>query len=354
MKNLLFYFQLFTALFFIQSSLVFNVDEAYADISIRPKHLKNQQVSPAPQKKVEENLAEQTKEETVEEKVEEKIPAKIVFSTNKISHDINSLEFTQEFAISGFNLPESTTSKSDTNWVYISNVNTSNDTGFISRVKKNGEDIEMNWLTGLTQPTGMLMKGRSIYVASQEKIYIVDSTRAKVTDTLKPKNKNIKNINAIALATDGTLYASDIISGKILKQDGENLIEWFQSDIIKNPNALALLDNKLYVATYGSLLSKNLEPEQYGSIYSIDLFTRELKLLNSSYKLGAIESLHAYNNGFIATSATGKIYYIDEHNRILLLTLSEGITDAYMNNDMLFAVYLKHNRLVAFKVEKKK
>ncbi len=354
MKKTSQYLLFITAFCLIQSCLLLSPQLSNADIVVRPKNIITKKPaiplnSSTNKIQTEEKAQEEPKQST---QVQEK-EVKIVFSTNKVFHTINSLEFTQEFAISGFNLPESVASKASSHWVYVSNVNTSDDTGFISRVKKNGDEVEMNWLTGLTQPTGMIMKDRNIYIASQEKIYIVDSTRAKVTDTLKPKAKNIKNLNAIALDDEGTVYSSDIIAGKIFKQDGENLIEWFQSDLIKHPNALTISGNKLIVATYGSSLSKNLAPDEYGSIYSIDLFTRKIDLFYSSFKLGALESLHPYNNGFIATSATGHVYYIDHDNRILLLTLSDGITDAYISEDTLYIVYLKHNKLVSYKIATK-
>ncbi len=313
------------------------------------------EVSPVFPEKIQNKVQQTVITEKIEEVKEEKpvVEAKILFSTNKIFHTISNIDFKQEWAMSGFSLPESTASKDDTPYIYLSNVNTANDTGFISRIKKDGTDVERHWLTGLTQPTGMLMDDRKLYVASQEKVYIVDTTRAKVTNMLKAKKNDAKNINSIALSKDDILYASDIISGKIYKQDGESLIEWFQSDSIKYPNALAINDTHLLVANYGTSLSKNISEKEYGSIYAIDLFTREVEEISSSYKLGALESIHPYKQGFIVTSVSGQVYYIDKNNRILLLTLSEGITDAYVSSDMLYIVYLKHNRLLAYKIIQK-
>ncbi len=281
------------------------------------------------------------------------IQPKILFSTNKTFQELKSLDFAQEWSISGFNLPESTTSRLDSSWIYVSNVNKSDDSGFISRIKKDGSEIDMNWIKGLTQPTGMLMQGKKLFVASQEKVYVIDSTRGKVSDTIKPKNNKIKNINSIAISEEGTLFASEVTSGIILKQDRGQFIEWFQSDLIRYPNAIAVKGNKLYIATYGSTLSKDLTPAAYGSIYAIDLFTRNIELINSSYRLGPLESMQVYENGLIVTSSKGQIYYIDENNRILLLSISDGITDAYISGDMLYVVFLKHNRLTAYKINKK-
>ncbi len=176
-----------------------------------------------------------------------------------------SAEIKKEWELrEGFKTPESVLYDQKREVLYVSNFDQYNfrtpaASQYISRIGRDGRIKELQWATGLTNPTGMAMHGDRLFVVDRSGVAEIDP------DTGEPAGRNEVPspvfLNDIAIDPSGRVYVSDTGKDVIHRWDGEKWDEWLCAPSIDDPNALLVCDGNLYIGNNGTrrLISAGLE-----------------------------------------------------------------------------------------------
>lgn len=247
-------------------------------------------------------------------------------------------------------MPESILSIPNHDFIYVSVVNTYKKNGFISRYTKDGKLDKEKWVSGLNVPTGSAFYNGKIYVVDVSQVHVIDIETAKIIKTIPSE---AKSLNDITIGKDGVAYISDLTTGRIFRLKNDKIEEWLHSDLFPVPNGVLLDGENLILGSIGDEMSPNLKPEQYGSLFKIDLSNKSVKVIDSAIRLGAIDGVVKFKRGVIASDPMhGKIFYVTDYKKELILESKTSNADIGIDHEaqVLYVPSLFHNKIAAYKI----
>lgn len=270
-------------------------------------------------------------------------------SVPEVTAQISSYRLEQVWATDTLLLtPESVIYDKAREVIYVSNVNQNpwekDDNGFISRVSKTGEILELEWVTGFSGPKGMAIDGNILYVADLDEMLRIDIDKSELIDKIKIDGAS--GLNDITLGENGKIYISDSNGGKIYQfENGEVTI--FHNDAPGRPNGLFMDQGKLFVA-----FSEATEFVNY------DLNTLEKTVI--AEQIGAGDGITPTNepNTYLVSDWNGEIFIIGNETRkqSLLNTKEQSINTADIwfipENNLVLVPTFFDNRVVAYRLIK--
>ena len=275
-------------------------------------------------------------------------------STDKESEELITNDFSVaiKWELDGFKMPESVYASPNHKWLYVSNTNGAAP-GFISRVSKDGVIDNLNWTTGLTAPTGSDIYKNTLYVADQKQVHLINLDNGSIIKSYTDNEAGSLNDLTINQKT-GQVFISDVPGGKIYTIENDKLVVWLQSDKIPFPNGVFVENNTLVVANYGlengeGLMRKEWKPEDFGSLYNIDITSKKVTLITSSNKKGVFDGVTSFNGVLLASSnPTGQLFTFDGDKSYLIDASSKGIADINTDGEIIYAPYIFDNKLIAY------
>ncbi|MEJ6121008.1 hypothetical protein MT390_03785 [Vibrio sp. 2-Bac 85] len=256
----------------------------------------------------------------------------------------------RQWELTGFSQPESIYVSPEHQWIYVSNVN-GQEPGFISKLSKGGVIEQLKWIDGLGMPTGMGMFGSDLYVVDRNQVHIINTETGSITKSVKANGAVM--LNDLTITDKGQVFVGDIAAGKIYTLINNELVVWLEDTNLPHPNGLLAQGNTLVVANMASKLAQQFEPEEYGSIYKINIADKSLQMINSSYRLGGLDGLTELNNSLVVSHfPAGEIYQITDKERTLLGTLDISTADISVDDstDTLFVPFLLKSKVAAYKI----
>ena len=256
----------------------------------------------------------------------------------------------RQWELTGFSQPESIYVSPEHQWIYVSNVN-GQEPGFISKLSKGGVIEQLKWIDGLGMPTGMGMFGSDLYVVDRNQVHIINTETGNMTKSIKANGAVM--LNDLTITDKGQVFVGDIAAGKIYTLINNELVVWLEDTNLPHPNGLLAQGNTLVVANMASKLAQQFEPEEYGSIYKINIADKSLQMINSSYRLGGLDGLTELNNSLVVSHfPAGEIYQITDKERTLLGTLDISTADISVDDstDTLFVPFLLKSKVAAYKI----
>lgn len=233
----------------------------------------------------------------------------------------DSLDFKK---ISGFSHPESVVFDTSNDVLYVSNIGErAKQDGVISKVALDGRILDLKWITGLTDPKGLLVKDGKLFVTDVTEVVEIDLNQGNIIKTYQPENA--KSLNDIAVDTAGNLYISDTGKSSIYRIDTKgNIQEWLHTEKLESPNGLLVSNDHLWVAAWGN-------EEEKGNILKINIASQDLTKV-SDKRIGNLDGLqqNELEEFYFSDWMGGKIYKIDTNNNI-----SEVTTAAKSVGDIL-------------------
>ncbi len=166
---------------------------------------------------------------------------------------------------SQFTAPESIVYSGSVSAYFVSDAGA----GKILKMSGDGKKVE-DYVTGLSQPKGIAISGRSLWVSDVNKLVELDPGSGKVKKEYQVKDA--KFLNDVEPDSDGNIYISDTWNNCIYKlAKGGSIVEKMKLKNISAPNGL-LYDksrNRLLVVSYN----------ENATIKSIDLGKNEVSTL---------------------------------------------------------------------------
>ena len=224
-----------------------------------------------------------------------------------------------------------------------------NFTGYISKVKLNGEIENLQWITGLHAPTGL-----DIY---QDKLFTVERTNLTEIDIDSGKILNRYPIpdcdfpNDIAVDPVGNIYISDTSpsshpDSRIYKFKDGKFEVWLKGDEINRANGLFMHENHLIIGNTGDGCLKSVDPV--------------CKKITKIACLGArvLDGIRVDNQGnFLVSHWEGQIYLVTPAGQVkeILDTMPAKVNSAdfefIKEKNLLIIPTFTDNRVMAYWLE---
>lgn len=213
---------------------------------------------------------------------------------------------TEAWRTPGFVMPESVSYDPGTNALYVGNINSpdmsANGEGYISQVGLDGKVLKEKFATGLNAPKGTFVADGKLYVAGVEEIAVIDLASGEVTARWPAAGATF--LNDLALADDGTLYATETMQGAIYAfKDGVSA-QFVADPALAGANGIVISDGKLLVATLGDLSGgfENLKPS---NVKSVDIATKAITDFGSATPIGMLDGIELVDGGVLVTDNGG-------------------------------------------------
>ena len=221
-----------------------------------------------------------------------------------------------EIKLTGFSHPESVIYDEGSEYFYVSNMadRTEGD-GFISRISRKWKKQEHQWVKGLNDPKGIVVKGDRLYVTDVTVLVEIDLNTGEILRRIPVEGA--KSLNDPAMDEEGEIYFSDLAGNSIFKlnNDGE-VVSWLNSPELEKPNGLFVTPDYILVAAWGE--------EQNGNILKVDRTTKEISRI-SKEGIGNMDGIQPKGDEeyYVSDWATGNIYSIDMNGNLTEILASE-------------------------------
>lgn len=232
-----------------------------------------------------------------------------------------------------------------TNVLFVSQIdgesNTKDGKGGIAKMSLDGDLDDVEWVTGLNAPKGMAHFDGKLYVADVDELVVIDIKSAEIEKKIAVPGAIF--LNDVTVDTKGTIFVSDMKTGKIHRYTN-NLLEEYAAKI-ENVNGLKVIGQNLIVGA-----GKHL--------YLFDNNKNRLDIaVGFAQDIDGVESVNKGN--FLVSCWAGLLYYVHLGGKIevLLDSQKEGINTADIGFDSqtqtLFVPNFSKNSVTAYKLIEK-
>ena len=269
--------------------------------------------------------------------------------------------------------PESVVYAPKQDTLFVSNIDGKPDEkdqkGFISKVSlSNGSITQLNWITGLNAPKGMVISNNDgkLYVSDITDLVEIDIASGKIIKRYNAPGSTF--LNDVASDNQGNIYVSDTRTNSIYKLDttlksnntSSLLLQvWLQSPELNGPNGLLYVDNnknRLIVVSLGSDPSK-----PGGGMKVVDLENKTISNLGKEGtttpvgRLDGIESDSAGTHYYVTDNPVGKVYTVNADGtgyETLIDLERQGAADLEFipNQNIIIIPLMQDNKLAAYKL----
>jgi len=200
--------------------------------------------------------------------------------------------------------PESVIYDKQRDVFYVSNLNQEprkkDENGFISRMDKDGNILDLRWIEGLSSPKGMAIVGDILYAADVDEIVAMDINNGEIVR--KIFIEGAKMINDISSDNNGNLYISDTDAAKIYFFSDNAITDWL-AEGLNGPNGLLFDGDRLLVASQGSQ-----------DFASVDLETKNRLVLTEGVNRGDGIAFTGITGYYLLSDWAGEIFMINPDN----------------------------------------
>jgi len=257
-----------------------------------------------------------------------------------------------------FLAPESVLHDGKRNVLYVTNFDTgfnrSNKderkfTGFISKVKLNGEVETLKWVTHLNAPCGMTIHQDRLHVVERRNLAEIDLDSGRILRRTPVPDSDFPN--DVAVDSEGRIYISDSspsapAASRIYRIEGGRIEVWTDSDRIINANGLFLHGNRLLVGNTGD-----------GCLKSIGLEDRRIDTV-ACLGAGIVDGIRVDGRGNCLVSHwEGQVYRVSPAGRVVeildTMPSRNNVADFEFikEKNLLIVPAFSSNKVIAYEVD---
>ena len=220
-------------------------------------------------------------------------------------------------------------------------------TGYISKVKLNGEITDQRWVSGLHAPCGMGIYKDRLYTLERKNLTEIDIDSGKILKRYPVTGSTF--LNDIAIYSDGSIYISDtsppgVDTSRIYRFKDGKIEVWIETDRISRPNGLLINGDNLVVGSTGD-----------GCIKAINLKNKKITTV-TCLGAGVLDGIKIDNKGnYLVSHWEGQLYSIPPSGEITELMDAVGQFNtadfAYVKDKHLLIIpTFVDNRVVAYRL----
>ncbi|KPJ90133.1 MAG: hypothetical protein AMS18_11445 [Gemmatimonas sp. SG8_17] len=211
--------------------------------------------------------------------------------------------------------------------VYVTNFDarwseTTEFTGYISRLNLDGAIEELRWVTNLNAPTGMSIHGDRLWVVERGNLTEIDPDRGELLRRYPISGSEF--LNDIAIDSAGNIYLSDTspssLSGSRIYRFKDGVSElWVDSEQISMANGLYIHGDKLLVGNSGD-----------GFLKAVGLGDKHITDI-ACFGGGVLDGIRVDNHGsYLVSHWKGQVYAVSDSGRVVevLDTMAAGMNSA--------------------------
>jgi len=227
--------------------------------------------------------------------------------------------------------------------------------GAIAKISADGKTVDRNFITGLNDPKGIVVKEDKLYVSDIVELVEIDIVGAKIIK--KHKAENSEFLNDVTIDNQGNVYVSEMFLSSIYKlTPNGKFIEWFKSAEMENPNGLLVLGNTMYIGAWGKFTNKNPLSAPKGRLLKLDMVSKEISQVTEQ-PLGNLDGLQVYDNDNFLVSdwVAGKVFKVSKQGNVSdFFETKKSVGDIlYIQNQNILGIPLNlESKLLLYKVEK--
>jgi sugar lactone lactonase YvrE len=148
-----------------------------------------------------------------------------------------------------FKFPESVQYDAERDLLYVSNF-FNGGKEFVSRVKPDGEILDLEWVAGLDRPTGMYLDRERLYVVERGGLVEIDVASGEITARHPIPDAGFPN-DVTGDPSTGVLYVSDSQRNVVYRFRAGEFEVWLEGEDFKGLNGLFIDDGRLLVGCSG-------------------------------------------------------------------------------------------------------
>ncbi len=270
------------------------------------------------------------------------------------SASINATTVELQWTLTGLYNPESVIYDSNTNLLYVSNINGSgmdkDGNGTISTVSLDGKMLNAAWVSGLNAPKGLAIHAGKLYVADIDTLVEIDIAQAAIVNRYTVADA--KFLNDVAVDDKSNIYVSDMMLNRIhILQDGEFSI-WIESDELQSPNGLHFEEDDIMLGSWG-VMTEGFATDVPGHLKRISLKDKDISSVGDGSPVGNLDGVEGTEEtGFFVTDwMNGRLLLISRKGAVSeLLDLNPGSADLeyIQEKEMIIIPMMKDNTLNAY------
>jgi hypothetical protein len=213
---------------------------------------------------------------------------------------------------------------------------------FISKVSLSGEILNLKWIEGLTEPTGICLHNDHLYIVERFGVVEYDLSSEKVVHRYRIRTDRF--INDISVAPDGTVYVSESDSDKLYRIRGKEAGVWYQGEAVSHTNGILFDRGHLVAGVIGDSALKSIDPE-----------TMEITTI-AQCKKGVFDGIKLIGEDYLVSFYEGILFRVTRTGEITELMNSRNNFDIadfeYIENRKLLIVpAVKQHKLIGFRLE---
>ncbi len=169
--------------------------------------------------------------------------------------------------------------------------------GYIAKLNQRGEIIKKDWITGLSGPKGMAVKGDSLYVTDIDALVLIHTPSGKIMQRIPVKGA--KFLNDVAVDDMGLVYFSDSYANNLHTWDGKKVATLATGESLGGPNGIFNEKDRLVVASFGK-----------GNVYTFNKSDAAIAVMVDTLPGG--DGVEAFRDGYLVSNWNGEVYYINK------------------------------------------
>jgi hypothetical protein len=277
----------------------------------------------------------------------------VVLAAGVSATPVTAQQLTEAWRTAGFMTPESVSYDAGTGAAYVSNINSpdmsANGQGYISKVGLDGTVIEERFAEGLDAPKGTFVRDGKLWVAGVEELVEIDLTTGDVVNRYAAPGATF--LNDVAVAEDGTVYATETMQGAVYALSGGTLSQFLADPALAGANGIEVDGNALLVATLGDMSGgfENLKPS---NVKRVDIATRAVTDYGSADPVGMLDGIEKIDGGVIVTdNGGGRVVMVSEAGMVDEVGATGGGSADFEyvpDQNLILVPNLQTNELVAY------
>jgi len=191
--------------------------------------------------------------------------------------------------------------------------------GFISRVSKAGDILELKFIAGLDAPKGMAVHDGRLFVADIDIVRIFDATTGEALDGAPVEGA--KFLNDVTVWQDD-VFVSDSGTGRIWRFTGTSIDLWREGDDLMGVNGLLGAGDRMLVSTMTT-----------GALFEATASGGWRKIADGMIDADGIGVVDPRSGGgYLVSSWPGKIHFVSAKGKVR--TLLDTTAEEILQNDL--------------------